>query len=151
MKRRCYNKNDKRYKNYGGRGIVVCNEWVNDYSCFKEWAYSSGYKPDAKIRECTLDRIDNNKNYSPDNCRWINNKEQQNNTSRVRHVEYNNDIYTLSQLSSKFNVDRNTLYRRIFVENWPIEKALTTPLMQRYVRHKKESDIVGASTQSKQD
>lgn len=76
MKKRCYNRNNKSYSDYGGRGIVVCDEWRNSYQAFCDWAINHGYKEDAEYMECTLDRIDNNKGYCPDNCRWVSNSYQ---------------------------------------------------------------------------
>lgn len=149
MKRRCYNENDSEYHNYGGRGIVVCNEWLHDYSSFRDWAYASGYDDSAKKGQCTLDRINVDLNYSPENCRWITHKQQQNNTTRSVKIEFNGESHTASEWEDITGIKKEIIYGRIFKYNWPIEKALTTPLMQRYVRHKKESDIVGASTQSK--
>lgn len=90
IKQRCYNKNSESYINYGGRGITMCDEWKNSYYEFKKWAESNGYQedilPNGRNR-LTLDRIDNDKGYCPENCRWITQKEQQNNRRNNRKTK----------------------------------------------------------------
>lgn len=78
MRDRCLNPKHHAYSSYGGRGITICQEW-SDYTTFKSWAIGAGYNPDAPYGELTLDRIDCNKGYSPDNCRWVNMKVQADN------------------------------------------------------------------------
>lgn len=79
MKERCYSEKHISFSLYGARGVTVCDEWINSYESFKSWAESNGYDWNAKRGECTLDRIDVNKGYSPDNCRWVDMKVQSNN------------------------------------------------------------------------
>ena len=79
MVQRCENPNVESYKYYGARGITVCRQWRDDYAAFYEWAMANGYDPNAKFGECTIDRIDVNGNYEPDNCRWADMKVQRHN------------------------------------------------------------------------
>jgi hypothetical protein len=80
MHSRCYQKTHNRFKNYGARGITICDEWLNDFGAFRDWALISGYQDDLSI-----DRIDNDGNYEPSNCRWATAKDQANNR-RQREV-----------------------------------------------------------------
>lgn len=90
MKYRCNNPSAKPYKNYGGRGIKVCPDWNESFEAFRNWAIASGYNPEAPYGELTLDRIDCNKGYFPDNCRWVDMKVQAHNrrSGRGRNGQY---------------------------------------------------------------
>ena len=120
IKKRCYNKKDKDYKNYGGRGIKICDEWLNDYTKFHEWALNSGYK-----KGLTIDRINNNGNYEPNNCRWITNKEQQRNTRNNVFLTYNGETHCLSEWAEILGLTDSCIRGRSF-RNLPIEKILST-------------------------
>ena len=106
MKYRCNNSNDSHYMSYGGKGINVCPEW-NEYANFKEWAYANGYDESAPYGDCTLDRIDNNGDYSQTNCRWTNRITQANNTSRNRYVEFEGKRLTIAEFARAMNIDKN--------------------------------------------
>lgn len=84
MKTRCYNKNASDYKRYGGRGIKICDEWLNNYLSFEKWALENGYDENAPKGKCTIDRIDNDKGYSPENCRFITIAEQNRNKTYMQ-------------------------------------------------------------------
>ncbi|WP_194190396.1 hypothetical protein [Clostridium chrysemydis] len=106
MKQRCFNTKNKDFYNYGARGITICTEWL-DISKFYEWAKEFGYKEGL-----TLDRINPNGNYEPNNCRWISNTEQQNNKRNTIHVIYNDKIVTLSELSKLTGIKRDIIEMR---------------------------------------
>lgn len=86
MRSRCYNPHSTSYKHYGGRGIKVCSEWRDDFAIFQEWALKNGYEENAKRGQCTLDRIDVNGNYCPENCRWTDMKTQNNNQRKKKET-----------------------------------------------------------------
>lgn len=123
MKNRCYLTSDKGYENYGGRGIKICNEWL-DFKSFMEWSYSNGYDEKAHRGKCTLDRINVNGDYSPSNCRWVDARVQANNRRNNDMIECNGEIHSLSEWARITGVKRATLWARLYVYKWDIEKAL---------------------------
>ena len=117
MKQRCYNPNEIAYKNYGERGIEVCNEWKNDFGKFYDWAINNGYSDNLEI-----DRINNNQNYSPNNCRWITHQEQQLNKRSNRIVEYNGEVKPLKIWVDELNLDYHKVNVRL-INGWNVEDA----------------------------
>lgn len=111
MRQRCNNPNSQAYHNYGGRGITICPEW-DDYNVFREWAVGAGYDESAKRGEYTLDRIDVNKGYCPENCRFVNMHEQVNNRRNTIFVECDGDKYSLSEWAEIKGVNYYTLFQR---------------------------------------
>lgn len=122
MKDRCrgYTPRDKR--NYKDRGITFCDEWI-EFEPFRDWALANGYRDDL-----TLDRIDVNGNYGPSNCRWVTQKEQQNNKRNNNIISFNGKSQTLTQWARELGIKPKTLSQRINGMHWSIEKALTTPV-----------------------
>ena len=119
MKRRCTDPKSDNYNYYGGRGISICDEWLNDSSSFINWAINNGYE-----KHLTLDRIDPDGNYCPENCRWITQKEQSNNTRKNRYIEYEDERLTLAQWSDKTGIRVSTLFYRL-KSGWNIKDVLT--------------------------
>lgn len=119
MRNRCSNQKDKNFYNYGGRGIAVCDEWQNDFLAFYDWAMANGYKDNL-----TIERIDNNGNYEPANCRWATKKEQANNTRKNHLFTYGGKTQTISQWAEEYGIKPNTLLYRIR-RVWNFERAIT--------------------------
>lgn len=113
MINRCNRKDSREYRLYGARGIKVCEEWLGEHGFenFYKWAIQTGYDINAKRGECTLDRIDVNGNYEPDNCRWVSQIIQCNNRRITRRVIVNGEEDTVANLSRKYNIDYDTLLR----------------------------------------
>lgn len=104
MKERCYVPTQTSYKIYGGRGIKVCDEW-QDFIPFMEWAYANGYDENAPRGQCTLDRIDPNGDYCPENCRWVSMSAQSNNKTNNVYLEYQGIIDTLSNHARRMGIN----------------------------------------------
>lgn len=126
MRQRCNNKNSSGYNSYGGRGIRVCDEW-SDFGSFRDWAYANGYDDTAPKGRCTLDRIDNDGDYEPSNCRWVDSKTQAQNRSATHKYEYNGEILSIRELSDKTGVNYSLLYRRIIVDGIDVYSAVSIP------------------------
>ena len=112
MRERCNKPSNKKYHRYGARGVKVCDDWLNNFELFEKWAMANGYNPNAKLGECTIDRIDNNGDYCPENCRWVNIATQNRNTSKNILVDINGKTQTLSQWSAESGVPKTTLFYR---------------------------------------
>lgn len=123
MKARCETSKKKKFiKDYQNRGINICAEW-HDFSVFQKWALENGYKDDLSI-----DRIDNNKGYYPENCRWADNFTQANNKRNNHWLTYNNKTQTIAQWSKELGMKYNALNERLR-KGWSVERALSTPIM----------------------
>ena len=105
---RCYRENDPKYKDYGGRGITVCAEWRRDFCAFYDWSIANGYAD-----ELTIDRRNNEEGYSPNNCRWVTNKEQQNNKRNNKIITVDGEGLTLAQAAEKAGVSTQTMWWRV--------------------------------------
>ena len=121
MKQRILNPNNKDYKNYGGRDITICNEWL-EFIPFRDWSLSNGYADNLEI-----DRIDNNLGYSPENCQWITQKENMRKQPQVKLTQeianeirylYNTNKHTQSKLAKKYNVTRQLINSIINNKSW---------------------------------
>lgn len=119
---RCYRKNNKSYKYCGAKGIRICNEWLNDKSLFFEWAYNNGYNETLFI-----DRIDNSKDYTPQNCRWASRKIQDRNRTCNQTITYQNQTLCYADWERKLGYRKGLLSQRIKYLKWDKIKALTTP------------------------
>lgn len=118
---RCYYPTTNQYKNYGGKGVKVCDEWKHNFVNFYNWAMSNGYNDSL-----TLDRIDNNKNYCPENCKWSTLEQQNNNRTTSKFITYNGKTQTQIQWCREYNINVVTFSDRI-KRGWSIEEALTLP------------------------
>lgn len=134
MLNRCYNPNHTYYYNYGGRGITVCDEWKNDYEKFCEWANQSGYE-----KSLSLDRIDNNKGYSPENCRWATRKQQGRNQRTNHKITINGKTKLMCEWAEISGISEKNIYKRI-KRGWRNEELLR-PLKEKshYITYNKKT------------
>ncbi|AZV43573.1 hypothetical protein BAOM_2964 [Peribacillus asahii] len=126
MKQRCNNKNSKPYKNYGERGIKVCEEWNNSFDSFCKWALDNDY-----VIGMTLDRTDNDGNYEPDNCRWITHAEQQMNKQAQAYATIDGVTKRVHEWCKEYNINYQTVNTRYWTYGWDWEKAIKTPVQSR--------------------
>lgn len=131
MKSRCFNQKNKRYARYGGRGITICPEWM-DFSNFYKWSMENGFSENLSI-----DRIENDKGYSPENCRWASAKQQANNTSRNVKILYNGEEKTLSEWCELLNLNYKLIHGRMHESGMTFEEAIDKPLVEYRSHHKK--------------
>ena len=133
MKTRCYNPNYHLYKNYGGKGIKICDEWLgkNGFINFREWSFKNGYKD-----ELSIDRINNNGNYEPNNCRWVTMREQQNNRTNNHLVTIEGKTQTLAEWCRYYGIKYANVMARI-CNGWSEYDALTKPLQRIHKRSDK--------------
>ena len=118
MKNRCYDNNATFYKHYGGRGIAVCGEWLDDFMAFYNWSMSQGYKDGL-----TIDRINVNGNYEPNNCHWVDMKQQQRNRRNNKNITINGETHCLMEWCEILGLNYKTIHMRL-CRNWTIERAL---------------------------
>lgn len=126
MLQRCENPKAYYFDHYGGRGIRVCQEWRDSFEAFRAWALSNGYSDDL-----TIDRIDNDGNYCPENCRWADSFTQCNNMRSNRMISFGGKTMSLSQWARELGISRSTLAVRI-CKGWSIQRAFTTPVEKKY-------------------
>ena len=119
MKQRCYDKNCTRYLKYGDRGITICKEWPKDKTLFYDWCISNGYNNDLSI-----DRIDNDKGYSPENCRWVNEVVQSNNRRNIQRHKINGEWLTLTEICRKYDIKECTMWNRFYRDGCSIEEII---------------------------
>jgi hypothetical protein len=130
LRQRCNNPKHASYHNYGGRGITVCEEWDKSFQAFYDWSYANGYSTENQKNEklkLTIDRIDNNGNYEPSNCRWVDRKTQTRNMRTTRFITFNGQNKSVSEWCEIYGIKLQTFNTRIR-NGWSIEEALTKPI-----------------------
>jgi hypothetical protein len=129
MKQRCYNEKAENYSNYGGRGIAVCDEWRNNFEKFHHWMMANGWSKGLQI-----DRVDNEKNYCPENCRLVTPKENSFNRRDTIRIEKDGVWYSLKNYCETFNISYTAVIQRVSKKKWSPEDAVTIPIGKRTKR-----------------
>ena len=127
MKKRCSNPSCKSFANYGGRGIQVCPDWNNHFQLFYTWSLLNGYDDNL-----SLDRIDVNGNYHPNNCRWVDKLTQANNCRTNHYLTFNGKTQTIAEWARELEVSDSVIRQRLSQLGWSVEKTLSTPLLKSY-------------------
>lgn len=130
MKTRCTNPKYLYWDRYGGRGISICDEWQN-FDNFCDWALSSGYEESKRCPALSIDRIDVDKGYSPDNCRWATATQQANNTSRNHLISAFGKTMTIAEWARETGIKDRTIYHRVAEYGWTPEEAVSIPTLGR--------------------
>lgn len=123
MKKRCLNKKAINYERYGGRGITICSEWKESYETFYKWAINNGWEHGLQ-----LDRIDNNKHYCPQNCKFSSPKEQANNRRSTVNITFNGKTQSMKMWAEEIKIPYETIHRRLTRLGWNLRDALTIPV-----------------------
>jgi len=129
MQTRCSNPNAINYKDYGAKGISICEEWANDFTKFRDWALKNGYSPNL-----TIDRIDFTGNYEPGNCRWVTVKEQNRNRSSNTLITFNGETHCIAEWAEITGIEYDALIHRLQSKNFTLEEALTKPMKSHISR-----------------
>ena len=124
MRQRCNNPKHHAYSNYGGRGITICKDW-DDFDKFRKWAIGAGYDENAPRGQYTLDRVEVDRGYSPDNCRWVDMKTQSNNKRETIYLSYNGETLTLTEWADRVGLHYTTLWKR-YKEGFDTSQILST-------------------------
>lgn len=126
MNSRCSKPKHSQCKNYGGRGIKVCDEWKSNYFCFENWALQNGYR-----RELQIDRIDGDDDYKPENCRFVTSKDQARNTRKNVNLTFRGKTQCISAWAEELGMKRQTIHFRLRYLGWTVEKALLVAVQNR--------------------
>ena len=135
IEQRCYYPKHASYKYYGAKGIKVCQEWLEDFMNFYNWAINNGYSDDL-----TIDRINVNGNYEPNNCRWINSKEQARNRGNNHLFTFRGETHCITEWAEIYNLSVGLLNNRISKCKWDFEKAITTPIRKKRMSNTKSNN-----------